>query len=180
MCPNLPGLPSPYWHTESDQTLEVGTAWERGHNQPSHKTCNTSMVRAKLSTCSFTQWSSLTKCSLTHHLSEVVRCFTFKLTLSPKPLDIPAGKKGQRSEVTLEPTRRRGHVWFSITQYTHTLQIRRITGASLSELHTSVTSLHMCTCMFAWTDHFREILNRIESIKISSFHKSLGSMWVFF
>ena len=31
MWPNLPGLPPLYLHTVSDQILEVGTTWERGH-----------------------------------------------------------------------------------------------------------------------------------------------------
>ena len=32
-------------------------------------------------------------------------------------------------------------------------------GASLSEPHTSVSSLRVCVCMLAWTDHIPEILN---------------------
>jgi len=39
-----------------------------------------------------------------------------------------------------------------------------IIGASLSEPHTSVTSLHTCVCMFAcllaWSDHLPKILNK--------------------
>ena len=31
MWPNLSGLPPLYLHTVSDEILEVGTAWERGH-----------------------------------------------------------------------------------------------------------------------------------------------------
>ena len=35
-----------------------------------------------------------------------------------------------------------------------------IIGASLSEPHTSVTALCMRVCMYAWTDHLLEILNK--------------------
>ena len=38
--------------------------------------------------------------------------------------------------------------------------------ASLSEPHTSVTSLRTCVCMFAWTDHLPQILNE----RIHIFH----------
>jgi len=36
-----------------------------------------------------------------------------------------------------------------------------IIGASLSEPHTSMTSLHTCVyvCLLAWTDHLPKILN---------------------
>ena len=34
-----------------------------------------------------------------------------------------------------------------------------LVGASLSDPHTSVTSLHTCVCMLAWTDHLPKILN---------------------
>ena len=33
-------------------------------------------------------------------------------------------------------------------------------GASLSEPHTSVTSLHTHVCIYAWTDHLLETLNK--------------------
>ena len=43
-----------------------------------------------------------------------------------------------------------------------------VIGASLSEHHTSMTSLRMCVCIYAcllacllaWTDHLPEILNK--------------------
>ena len=41
--------------------------------------------------------------------------------------------------------------------------MKQLIGASLSEPHTSVTSLRTCVCMFAclraWTDHLPKILN---------------------
>ena len=35
-----------------------------------------------------------------------------------------------------------------------------VIGASLSKPHTSVTSLHTRVCIYAWTDHLPEILNK--------------------
>ena len=35
-----------------------------------------------------------------------------------------------------------------------------VIGASLSEPHTSVTSLGMRVCIYAWTDHLPKILNK--------------------
>ena len=47
---------------------------------------------------------------------------------------------------------------FSVHEY--------IFGASLSELHTSVTALHTCVCIYVWTNHLPEILNE----RIQIFH----------
>ena len=45
--------------------------------------------------------------------------------------------------------------------------LNALIGVSLSEPHTSVTSLRTCVCMLAWTDHLPQILN--EHIQI--FHE---------
>ena len=45
------------------------------------------------------------------------------------------------------------NIYATVAPLWSTISLFFLIGVSLSEPHTSVTSLHQCVCMFAWTDH---------------------------